>query len=84
MLKENMARFLEKAAADQVLTEKLAELQKQYIEQIIALAGENGFELAPEEFTEAIQPLGDEAMESAAGGWSPSPWGSYCTIHGCK
>lgn len=71
MPKENMKRFFEKAAATPALAEKLGMVQKQYVEQIATLARENGFELAPEDFAEEVQPLGDEAVENAIGGWNP-------------
>ena len=51
-MKENVNRFLEKAAADQTLAEKLAALQEQYFAQLVTLAKEYGFELTPEDFAE--------------------------------
>lgn len=76
MSKENMAGFLEKAASDQALAEKLRALQKQYFAQLVELAGENGFKLVPEDFAEEIQELSDdEAAKMVSGGFpSISVW----------
>lgn len=56
-MKENVNRFLEKAAADQTLAEKLAALQEQYFAQLVTLAKEYGFELTPEDFAESVSPI---------------------------
>ena len=66
-MKENVNRFLEKAAADQTLAEKLAALQEQYFAQLVTLAKEYGFELTPEDF--AVSPMGDDELEAVSGGW---------------
>ena len=63
-MKENVNRFLEKAAADQTLAEKLAALQEQYFAQLVTLAKEYGFELTPEDFAESVSPMGDDELEA--------------------
>lgn len=76
MSKEAMKQFFEKAAAAPVLAEKLAAVQKQYMEQMIVLARENGVELAVGDFMEDIQELSDdEAAKMVSGGFpSMSVW----------
>lgn len=71
MSKENMKRFLERAAADPALEEKLYKLKEEYGKAVLALACEAGFEVTWEDFAEEVQPLGDEAVENAIGGWNP-------------
>ena len=68
-MRENVNRFLEKAAADQTLAEKLAALQEQYFAQLVTLAKEYGFELTPEDFAESVSPMGDAELEAVSGGW---------------
>ncbi len=68
-MKENVNRFLEKAAADQTLAEKLAALQEQYFAQLVTLAKEYGFELTPEDFAESVSPMRDDELEAVSGGW---------------
>lgn len=76
-MKENVNRFLEKAAVDQVLAEKLAVLQKQHFQQLAALAEENGLEVTWEDFAEAVQCLNDEEVEAASGGYNPRSSAGY-------
>lgn len=71
MSKENMKRFLERAAADPALEEKLYKLKEEYGKAVLALACEAGFEVTWEDFADTVQPLGDEAVENAIGGWNP-------------
>ncbi|MFR1477533.1 MAG: Nif11-like leader peptide family natural product precursor [Hydrogeniiclostridium mannosilyticum] len=49
MSKENMKRFLEKAAATPALAEKLDAAQKEYEEKFVTLARETGFEITQED-----------------------------------
>lgn len=71
MSKKTMKQFLEKTAATPALAERLEVLQKQYIEQIVALAKESGFELTPEDFVESANPLKDDQLEAISGGYNP-------------
>lgn len=48
------------------------------------LAEEAGVLLTMEDFLDEAVSLSDDSMESVSGGFSPSPWGHYCTPHGCK
>lgn len=73
MSKENMKRFLEKAAATPALAEKLDAAQKEYEEKFVTLARENGFQITQEDCEEAMKPLNDDDMENVSGGWNP--WG---------
>lgn len=84
MSKENRMKFFKRAAAEPELREKLNALERAHLEEIAALAKEEGFEIAPEDFAEGVSPLTDSEMEGASGSFSPSPWGSYCTTHGCS
>ena len=71
--KENMKRFLEKAAATPALAEKLDAAQKEYEEKVVTLARKTGFQITQEACEEAMKPLNDDDMENVSGGWNP--WG---------
>lgn len=75
MSKENMKRFLEKAAANPAQGKKLSNLKEEYGKAVPALACEAGFEVTCENLSEKPQCLDDEEMETVVGGWNPFPFG---------
>lgn len=84
MSNENIKRFMEEVKSDTTLAQKIDALQSEYKEKLVVLAKEAGFQITLEDLAEEIEPVCDNDMKSVSGGWSPSPWGSYCTTHGCK
>lgn len=71
MSKKNMKRFLERAAADPALEEKLYKLKEEYGKAVLALACEAGFEVTWEDFADTVQCLNDKDMEAVSGGYHP-------------
>ena len=79
-------RFLAVACAadDPQLAARLDIARQHYIREVMLLAEEAGVLLTMEDFLDEAVSLSDDSMESVSGGFSPSPWGHYCTPHGCK
>lgn len=76
-MKENVRDFLEKVTSSAELTEKMVKLEQSYIEQVVALAREAGFELTEDNFTEVSKVLSDEQMKNVSAGYIPAPTGYY-------
>ena len=80
-MKKNISNFLKKAEDDPQMAARLDIARQHYIREVMLLAG---VLLTMEDFLDEAVSLSDDSMESVSGGFSPSPWGHYCTPHGCK
>ena len=83
-MKKNISNCLKKAEDDPQLAARLDIARQHYIREVMLLAEEAGVLLTMEDFLDEAVSLSDDSMESVSGGFSPSPWGHYCTPHGCK